>query len=63
MHAQVIKMMTSYSSDSEVSATARSISLDLNTSPCDERAPLKHIMDERRREKLWQHRIQAIVAP
>ena len=46
-----------------VSATARSITLDLNARPCDDRAPLRHMMEERKSEKLRQHRTQATVAP
>ena len=35
----------------------------MNKRPCDDRAPLRHMMEERRREKLRQHLTQAIVAP
>ena len=32
------------------SATARSITLDLNAHPCDDLALLRHMMEERKRE-------------
>ena len=32
------------------SATARSITLDLNARPCDDLAPLRHMLEERKRE-------------
>ena len=35
----------------------------LNARPCDDREPRKHMIEERRREKLKQHFIQAIIAP
>ena len=37
------------------SETAISITLDLKARPCDDRAPLNHIIEERRKEKLRQH--------
>ena len=41
---------------------AGSITLDLNAHPCDDLAPLRHMMEERKREKLRQHLTQAIVS-
>ena len=43
------------------SETAKSMALCVNGRPCEDLAPLRHIMAERKREKLMQHLIHAIV--
>ena len=45
------------------SETAKSMALCVNGRPCEDLAPLRHIMAERKRDKLMQHLIHAIVAP
>ena len=45
------------------SETAKSMALCVNGRPCEDLAPLRHVMAERKREKLMQHLIHAIVAP